>query len=68
MMQKSAASVITGLLPSVLFIGIALYLLLFIDTAPTASMSDLRHYAMLTGAYGVWRVVRFAMDWRGMNS
>jgi hypothetical protein len=67
MIQKSAVSIITGLLPGVLFIGIALYLLLFTDTAPSAARSDLRHYAMLTGAYGVWRVVRFAMGWRGMD-
>ena len=64
MIQKSSASIITGLLPGVLFIGIALYLLLFPDTTPVAATGELRQYAILTGAYGVWRVVRFAISRR----
>jgi len=42
---------------SILFIGLALYIFLSADSTGKAG-SDLRLYAALTGAYGVWRLVR----------
>lgn len=49
---------IIGTLLALCFIGIALYLLFFPGTIPAASRDDLRLYALLTGAYGIWRLVR----------
>ncbi|MBM3423013.1 MAG: hypothetical protein FJY09_07185 [Chlorobi bacterium] len=46
-----------NLLLSMLFIGLALYIFLFAEAAGKVG-SDLRLYAALTGAYGVWRLVR----------
>ncbi|MBV5304803.1 MAG: hypothetical protein JZU70_11500 [Chlorobium sp.] len=68
MLKKSSASLLTGLLPGLMFVGIALYLLFSPDTAPLAARDDLRQYAMLTGAYGIWRVVRFSMALRESQS
>jgi len=64
MLKKSSASLFTGLL----FVGIALYLLFFPDTAPAAARDDLRQYAMLTGAYGIWRIIRYSMVQREIHS
>jgi len=66
--KKNAASLLTGLLPGLMFVGIALYLLFSPDTAPAAARDDLRQYAMLTGAYGIWRIVRFSMAQRETQS
>ncbi|TLU53831.1 MAG: hypothetical protein FDX02_05805 [Chlorobium sp.] len=63
-MKNSSASLFTGLLPGLLFVCIALYLLFFYDTASAAARDDLRQYAMLTGAYGIWRIIRFSMAQR----
>ncbi len=49
---------ITGILLSITFIGIALYVLFFTDRLPQVSQDDLRRYALLTGAYGIWRFIR----------
>ena len=49
---------ITGILLSMAFIGIALYVLFFSDRLPQVSKDDLRLYALLTGAYGIWRFIR----------
>jgi len=43
---------ITGILLSMTF------LLFFTDRLPQVSKDDLRLYALLTGAYGIWRFVR----------
>jgi hypothetical protein len=59
MIKQSAASMITGILLSMTFIGIALYILLFPDSAPHhVSKDDLMLYALLTGTYGIWRFIR----------
>jgi hypothetical protein len=68
MLKRSSASLLTGLLPGLMFVGIALYLLFSPDTAPAAARDDIRQYAMLTGAYGIWRVVRFSMALRESQS
>ncbi len=52
---------ITGILLSMAFIGIALYVLFFSDRLPQVSKDDLRLYALLTGAYGIWRFIRVFM-------
>ncbi|NMW19467.1 MAG: hypothetical protein HKK66_10680 [Chlorobiaceae bacterium] len=57
-MKQSPASMITGILLSMTFIGIAIFLLFFTDRLPQVSKDDLRLYALLTGAYGIWRFVR----------
>ncbi|MEE9904266.1 MAG: hypothetical protein K4305_02375 [Chlorobium sp.] len=46
-----------NLLLSMLFTGLALYIFLSAEAAGKAG-SDLRLYAALTGAYGLWRLVR----------
>ena len=58
MIKQSAASMITGILLSMTFIGIALYVLFFTDRLPQVSQYDVRLYALLTGAYGIWRFIR----------
>lgn len=45
------------LLLSMLFIGIALYIFLSAEAAGKDG-GDLRLYAALTGAYGLWRLIR----------
>jgi hypothetical protein len=69
MMKASHAPIITGMLLSAAFIGIALYILLFRESFPPASRHDLTLYAALTGAYGVWRSARVYLFWRaGKNN
>ncbi|ACF43031.1 hypothetical protein [Pelodictyon phaeoclathratiforme] len=63
-MQKSAAGMVMGLLLGGTFIGIALYLLFFPDISPAGMKEDLRLYALLTGAYGIWRLIRVWLVWR----
>jgi hypothetical protein len=59
MIRQSVVSMITGILLSLTFVGIALYILLFPDSAPhQVSKDDLMLYALLTGAYGIWRFIR----------
>ena len=58
MINSSSVSMITGTLLSMAFIGIALYVLFFTDRLPQVSKDDLRLYAFLTGAYGLWRFIR----------
>ena len=58
MIKSGAVPMITGVLLSMTFIGIALYVLFFSDRFPQVSQYDLRLYALLTGAYGVWRFIR----------
>ncbi len=64
MLKKSSASLFTGLLPGLLFVGIALYLLFSPDTASVAARDGLRQYAVLTGAYGIWKIIRFSLAQR----
>lgn len=47
-----------NLLLSLLFIGIALYVFFFADPPSPSARHDLRLYAALTGAYGIWRLIR----------
>ncbi len=63
-MQKSAAGMVMGLLLGSTFIGIALYLLFFPDISPAGMKEDLRLYALLTGAYGIWRLIRVWLAWK----
>ena len=58
MIKNGTVSMITGTLLSMAFIGIALYVLFFTDRLPQVSKDDLRLYALLTGAYGIWRFIR----------
>ncbi|MEI8185642.1 MAG: hypothetical protein WCG19_02995 [Chlorobiaceae bacterium] len=58
MIKNFAASMVTGILLSMTFIGIALYTLFFPDSLPQVSKDDLRLYALLTGTYGIWRFIR----------
>jgi NhaP-type Na+/H+ or K+/H+ antiporter len=64
MIKSGAVSMITGILLSVIFIGIALYLLFIPDGAPHLSKDDLRRYALLTGSYGLWRFIRVFIVWK----
>jgi len=62
--KKSLVVVITGLIMGTTFIGIALYLLFFPDISPSGMKQDLRLYALLTGAYGIWRFIRVWLTWK----
>ena len=64
MNKKSLVVVITGLIMGSTFIGIALYLLFFPDISPAGMKQDLRLYALLTGAYGIWRFIRVWLAWK----
>lgn len=55
------APVVTGVLIGLLLIGLAAWLLLL---PPAGSGTELRLYAMLAGAYGIWRLVRAGLQWR----
>ncbi len=68
MLKNISAAKITGLLLGVTFIGIALYLLSFPDAAPSVAKKDLNHYILLTGSYGVWRIIRVSMTWKNAQS
>ncbi len=63
-MKASHIPFITGILLSVTFTGIALYVLLFRENFPAASKQDLMLYASLTGAYGIWRAFRVWLQWK----
>ena len=54
---------VMGILLGMTFISIALYLLLFPDRVPPAANEDIRLYALLTGAYGIWRLLRVFIVW-----
>ncbi|NTW62703.1 MAG: hypothetical protein HGA46_01140 [Chlorobiaceae bacterium] len=63
-MSKLTLSMTIGLLLGTAFTGISLFLL-FVYKAPSeAILHDLHLYALLTGAYGLWRVVRVLIQWR----
>jgi len=47
-----------NILLSLLFIGIALCVFFFADPPSRDARHDLLLYASLTGAYGVWRLIR----------
>ena len=64
MIKTNSVGMITGVLLGSMFIGIAFYLLVFPDSIPSASRDDLRLYALLTGAYGIWRVIRVVIVWK----
>ena len=55
---------VTGLLLAATFTGIALYILFSPGILPSAAKADLRLYALLTGAYGLWRFIRVYIAWR----
>ncbi|NTW68971.1 MAG: hypothetical protein HGB23_03890 [Chlorobiaceae bacterium] len=55
---------IVGIVLAITFISIASWLLFFADSISVASRDDLRLYALLTGAYGVWRLVRVWLAWK----
>jgi hypothetical protein len=62
--KKSSVEIVTGLIMGSIFIGIALYLLFFPDISPAGMKQDLRLYALLTGAYGIWRFIRVWLAWK----
>jgi hypothetical protein len=65
MIKNISAAMIVGLLLALTFIGIALYLLIFPESVGSASSrQDLLLYALLTGAYGIWRLVRVWLAWK----
>ncbi len=64
MKKKSLIEIITGLILGSTFIGIALYLLFFPDISPAGMKQDMRLYALLTGAYGIWRIIRVWLAWK----
>jgi hypothetical protein len=64
MKKKSLVEIVTGLVMGSTFIGIALYLLFFPDISPAGMKQDLRLYALLTGAYGIWRFIRVWLTWK----
>jgi hypothetical protein len=64
MKKKGFAAMVTGVILGSMFIGIALYLLLFPDISPAGMKQDLRLYALLTGAYGIWRFIRVWLTWK----
>ena len=64
MKKKSSVEIVTGLIMGSIFIGIALYLLFFPDISPAGMKQDLRLYALLTGAYGIWRLIRAWLVWK----
>ncbi|MEI8102022.1 MAG: hypothetical protein WCG61_00670 [Chlorobium sp.] len=55
---------ITGIVLAVTFIGISLYIFLMPLPATFAGKNDLQLYALLTGAYGLWRAVRLFFIWK----
>jgi hypothetical protein len=63
-MKPGYAAIITGLLLSFAFIGIALFVLFFPDRFPAASRQDFILYSALTGSYGIWRLLRVIMTWK----
>lgn len=50
-----------NLLLSLLFIAIAIYVLFFSRAASPEARRDLVLYAALTGAYGIWRLIRILL-------
>jgi TctA family transporter len=64
MSKYLSPAMIIGLLLAIIFIAIALYLLIFPGSVPTTSKEDIRLYALLTGAYGIWRAIRVWLAWK----
>jgi len=67
-LKNISAPKIIALFVGITFIGIALYLFLFPDAAPAVARKDLNHYVLLTGSYGVWRIIRVSMTWKNAQS
>ncbi|TLU57637.1 MAG: hypothetical protein FDX18_07395 [Chlorobium sp.] len=63
-MKQGSAALVTGLILAATFTGIALYILFSPGMFPSATREDLRLYALLTGAYGLWRFIRVWLAWR----
>ena len=64
MTKASSAGMVMGLLLGSSFVGIALYLLFFADLSHAIAKQDIKLYALLTGAYGLWRFVRVWLAWK----
>jgi hypothetical protein len=62
--KKSLVEIVIGLLLGCTFIGIAIYLLFFPEISPSGAKQNLRLYVMLTGAYGIWRLIRVWLAWK----
>ncbi len=56
-----------GIVLAITFIGISLYIFMVPLPAPFAENNDLQLYAMLTGAYGVWRAIRVFLTWKELQ-
>ncbi len=63
-MKGISAAMVTGMLLALTFLAIALSILLFPASVPAVARHDLQLYALLTGAYGIWRLIRVWMLWR----
>ena len=68
MIRASSAGMVMGLLLGSLFVGIALYLLFFADISHATAKQDIKLYALLTGAYGLWRFIRVWLAWKESKS
>ncbi|MEI8032110.1 MAG: hypothetical protein WCH05_01990 [Chlorobiaceae bacterium] len=64
MNRKFNAPMITGSMLAACFIAISLYLLLYPLPVTMAGKTDLRLYALLIGAYGIWRAIRVYIKWK----
>jgi uncharacterized protein YneF (UPF0154 family) len=58
MTKITTASLVMGILVGMTFISIALYFLFFTDGVPPVANENIRLYALLTGSYGIWRLIR----------
>ena len=67
MTKKMTASMSIGMVLAITFIGIALYIFFIPLPAAFAGKNDFHLYALLTGAYGVWRAIRVFLNWKDVQ-
>ncbi len=63
-MKQGSTAMVIGVILAATFTGIALYIFFFPGIFPAGARENLKLYAMLTGAYGIWRFIRVWLAWR----
>ncbi|MEI6847038.1 MAG: hypothetical protein WCK32_03220 [Chlorobiaceae bacterium] len=63
MTKNISASLIINMLLAITFIGLALYLLICPSNVTSAAKENLNLYALLSAAYGTWKLMRVYLAW-----
>jgi len=64
LIKQNPILLVSGILAAITFISIALYILFFSSGMPALANENIKLYALLTGSYGIWRLIRVFFIWK----